>query len=275
MDLFTREDAKIILANKNVLLIGDSILRSIYQDTLSLLEVKDVATEEDLAQKGEELETYMGDVLDPSTGTLTTGRDYTEIRRYRNDNIQITFLFTTRITRGSIQEYLETVKDKAEPDIILVLSALWDVSRWSSTGPRLYEENCNKFLHMISDYFEDVFLIWLLTPPVSPDITGAILVENMQEELSKPIRFFVLEANTAAARVVAQHGYDVVDLHYHMLTQIHKRMDDGIHWTGPAVRFQTNLILAHIAESENVELPSRWAGTTNHALQHLVSVSRY
>ena len=58
----------------------------------------------------------------------------------------------------------------------------------------------------------------------------------------------------------ASHGYNVVDLHYYMMHQVHKRKHDGVHWTQDAVRFQTNLILTHFCLSRDLELPGNEKG---------------
>merc|ERR1711894_150571 len=78
------------------------------------------------------------------------------------------------------------------------------------------------------------------------------------EFLKHSMRFNVMEGNLMVAHAVAQQGYDVVDLHYWMTHQIHKRMPDGIHWTQDAVRLQTNILLTHYCLSRDLPLPGRW-----------------
>ena len=85
-------------------------------------------------------------------------------------------------------------------------------------------------------------MIWLTSPPISVNVTGGVYVQGMDE---RGFRFNVMEGNLMVATTTASHGYDVIDLHYHMLHQIHKRMPDGIHWTQQAVRFQLNTLPMH------------------------------
>jgi len=59
----------------------------------------------------------------------------------------------------------------------------------------------------------------------------------------------------------------VLDLHYWMTHQIHKRMPDGIHWTQDAVRLQLNIILTHFCLSRDIKLPGRWGGERNRPLE--------
>ena len=79
-------------------------------------------------------------------------------------------------------------------------------------------------------------------------------------------RFLILEGNKAIAQTVAAYGFDVLDLHYHSMMQMHKRMNDGMHWSSPAVRYQTNLVLSHISISRGIPLPKRWSGPSNKTL---------
>ena len=62
------------------------------------------------------------------------------------------------------------------------------------------------------------------------------------------------------ALTTAAYGFDVLDLHYWMTHQIHKRMPDGIHWTQDAVRLQLNIILTHVCLSRDIKLPGRQVG---------------
>ena len=45
-----------------------------------------------------------------------------------------------------------------------------------------------------------------------------------------------------------------------IMSQVHRRMPDGIHWTQAAVRFQVNLILTHVCRSRGLPLPGRSSG---------------
>lgn len=47
-------------------------------------------------------------------------------------------------------------------------------------------------------------------------------------------------------------------MHYYMLSQIHRRATDGIHWNPDAVRMQTNIILTHYCLSRQLPLPENW-----------------
>ena len=76
------------------------------------------------------------------------------------------------------------------------------------------------------------------------------------------------------AQTTAAYGFDVVDLHYWMTHQIHKRMPDGIHWTRDAVRLQLNIILTHFCLSRKLTLPGRWGGARNRPLESAEMIAK-
>ena len=51
-----------------------------------------------------------------------------------------------------------------------------------------------------------------------------------------------MESNQYAA---AAYGFDMLDMHYYMASQIHPRAADGIHWNSEAYRIQVNVFLTH------------------------------
>ena len=109
-------------------------------------------------------------------------------------------------------------------------------------------------------------LVWLTCPPIAVEVTGGVVVEGM-EGMVRGMRFNVMEANLMVATETAAAGYDVLDLHYHLMhqvcgmweyavltkievlnpyiLQVHKRMPDGLHWTQAAVRLQVIVCAVH------------------------------
>ena len=90
----------------------------------------------------------------------------------------------------------------------------------------------------------------------------------------RSMRFNVMEGNLMVAQTTAAYGFDVVDLHYWMTHQIHKRMPDGIHWTQDAVRLQLNIILTHFCLSRKLPLPGRWGGSRNRPLESAERIAK-
>merc|ERR1719193_2618843 len=249
-------------------------MRNIYQDFLYLLEKGDMTPHSMLRKKGVQIPSFEGDQLVDGTGGLTAGRNYKEIREYRGsrghmeDFMLANYFFLTQCFSWELEDFLLRFKRRhGSPDLILVLSALWDINRWGPEGIPNYIKNCRKLLSLVKNTFSySTQLIWLTSPPISVDIWGGFLVEGMEFQ-KRSMRFNVMEGNLMVAQTTAAYGFDVVDLHYWMTHQIHKRMPDGIHWTQDAVRLQLNIILTHFCLSRDIKLPGRWGGERNRPLE--------
>ena len=271
MATFLKADAIKTLEGKSVLFLGDSILRNIYQDFVTLLHTGSLTNHDILSKKGEQITSYLGDTLMNNTGKLVAGRDYREERRMlmEKNKIRVRYWFLTRCWSNSLQEYLDRVleEDGGSPDVVIVLSCIWDINRWGSGGIDKYKTNCQSLL----DYFEpfkktqvlrsfillilshsSLKVIWLTCPPISVEVWGGFMVEGV---VNAGIRFNIMEGNTMVANTVASMGQDVVDLHYWMLHMVYLRKADGLHWTQDAVRLQTNIILTHLCTSRDIPLP--------------------
>ena len=76
-DLFLCEDMRLLLRNKSICFIGDSVQRTIYKDFITLLQENRFASVMGLKAKGEQ--SYMGDTLVEGglkSGPLHNGVDY-------------------------------------------------------------------------------------------------------------------------------------------------------------------------------------------------------
>ena len=71
----------------------------------------------------------------------------------------------------------------------------------------------------------------------------------------KTMELHVLEANYYASKVAVENGHDVVDLHYFLRHQIHRRAEDCIHWDMTGHRRITNLVLTRISQTWGIKLP--------------------
>ena len=257
-DIFLQDDALKCLRGKSVVFLGDSIMRNIYQDFVTLLFTGKMSSHEHvLKKKGEMIPRYYGDRLVPGTGRLTKGRNFREERETRldKDDLVLRYYFLTQCWNSEVKRYLERSIRYRDPDLILVLSCLWDVNRWGPGGIKNYKANCEDLLRYVrKEMSSSTQLVWLTCPPISTEVRGGVVVDGMDV---RGMRFNVMEANLMVATNTAAHGYDVLDLHYHMMHQVHKRMPDGVHWTQAAVRFQVNHILTHWCLSRDLPLPHR------------------
>ena len=65
-----------------------------------------------------------------------SGRGYKEERDYVKENMLARFYFLTKCWSDHLKEFLLRVKkEDGDPDLILILSCLWDTNRWSSDNP--------------------------------------------------------------------------------------------------------------------------------------------
>jgi len=280
-DIFLKEDVRKHFKGKKVMFLGDSIMRNIYQDFVYLLEKGDLTPHSMLRKKGVQIESFEGDRLLPGTGELTSGRSYKEVREYTGsggamqDFMMATYCFLTRCYSRELEDFIMDFKRKhGAPDLILILSALWDINRWGPDGIPNYIKNCRSFLSLVRRNLpSSTQLIWLTSPPISVDVWGGLVVKGMEFQ-KRSMRFNVMEGNLMVAQTTAAFGFDVVDLHYWMTHQIHKRMPDGIHWTQDAVRLQLNIILTHFCLARKLPLPGRWGGARNRPLESAEMIAK-
>jgi len=225
-----------------------------------------------LKKKGEDMKTFCGDKLTLGTGVKTTGRNYWEERQFYGGeqlgHMTATFIFLTRCYSPDVVAYIkEYDQTHKPPDLIVILSALWDINRWGPDGIDDYVRNCPRLLQLLSQTFpSSTQVIWLTSPPIDVEVWGGFLVEGLEFQ-SLSMRFNVLEGNQMVANTCAAYSYDVVDLHYWMSHQIHKRMADGIHWTADAVRLQLNILLTHFCLSRDISLPHTIRAEPNRPLE--------
>jgi len=279
-EIFLKADARKSLKGKKLLFLGDSIMRNLYQDCVYLLENGGLTPYGELRRKGEQIPSFApGDHLVEGTGVLCSGRSYREVREYRSstrtaENISATYCFLTKCFSQELESFVRDHKAKqGSPDVIMMLSALWDINRWGPGGIKQYIKNCRAFLAFVRDIFpSSTQVIWLTCPPISVDVTGGMLLEEM-EFTKRSMRFNVMEANNMVAHNTAAFGYDVVDLHYWMTHQIHKRMPDGVHWNQDAVRLQLNIVLTHFCLSRKLPLPDTSGGIRNSPLESVMRIA--
>ncbi|KAH7977032.1 hypothetical protein HPB52_023214 [Rhipicephalus sanguineus] len=189
-------------------------------------------------------------------GKKHNGRDYREERLYRKNRTSISFYFLTRIYSEYVQRILADMTVGYAPDVIVVSSCLWDITRWGPNGVQEYKENLNRFFSDLNRILPSTSLvIWLTAAPLAQDVRGGFLIPQL-DFLKYSLRFHVLEANSFCRETADRYGIDVVDIHYHLRMFLEYRAEDGIHWLPKAVRLCTNLVLTHIAISWGFKGPS-------------------
>ncbi|XP_068083388.1 uncharacterized protein [Anabrus simplex] len=179
-----------------------------------------------------------------------------------SEGVHAEFHFITRCYSKDIEEMVHEWKKKplTAPDVIVINSCLWDISRWGPNGVPEYKDNLVKLMKLFKSCLpERTLVVWVTVPPLSNKIRGGLLIHQV-EFMQHTLRFEVMEANTFARQVVVPHGFDILDIHYYLRMQILGRAPDGIHWLPIPMRHITNLLLTHICLSWNYPLPGNFSG---------------
>ncbi|XP_046385587.1 PC-esterase domain-containing protein 1B-like isoform X2 [Ischnura elegans] len=226
-DIFTNVDIKMLFRGKFILILGSSNFRAVYRDIIWLLNFNKIIPEGHLRRKLDF--SYLGDRL-IKQGELNRGRDYVEMREYKKDGFHIKYNFITKCLTKEVEEMMHDIHEGncKPPDIVIVNSCLWDITRWGPNGVTLYKDNMRKlFSIMKSSLPSTTLVIFSTTPPVSQSCSAAFLVRQV-EFMRHSLRFEVMEANLFARQLVPTYGYNILDLHYHLRMQIHRWGPDGV-----------------------------------------------
>ncbi|XP_068212353.1 uncharacterized protein [Palaemon carinicauda] len=200
------------------------------------------------------------------------GRDYHEIREYQKDNIFFKYIFVTRAYNENLVEELKDIREGRTnpPKILLMNSFLWDLTRWGPLKEDEYKQNMVKLFKDIKQSLpSDTLVVWLSTLPIATErVKGGVFIQQV-EFVKHSMRFWILEGNKFAQQLCEAFGFNILDLHYHMRHELHRRATDGIHWDPAAVRYMTNIILTHIGLNLDEPLPGNFSSTTLDRLKEM------
>uniref|UniRef100_A0A3Q0S826 Family with sequence similarity 113 n=1 Tax=Amphilophus citrinellus TaxID=61819 RepID=A0A3Q0S826_AMPCI len=244
-----------LLHNKFIVVLGDSIQRSVYKDLVLLLQKEKYLSLRQLKTKGEmsfEQDCLVeGGCLDQ----MHNGTQYREVRQFQSAHHLVRFYFVTRIYSHYMQTVLEDFRHGLKPDVVIVNSCVWDISRYSCSWDDGYKENLHRFFDELHGVLpEETLVVWNLTMPLGEKIRGGFLVPEVCHHVSS-LRYDVIEANFYSGTLADAYGMDVLDLHFQFRFSLQHRMKDGIHWNAVAHRKITSLVLQHAAEAWGVILP--------------------
>uniref|UniRef100_A0A671S0Y2 Family with sequence similarity 113 n=1 Tax=Sinocyclocheilus anshuiensis TaxID=1608454 RepID=A0A671S0Y2_9TELE len=242
----TQRTAKQLLHNKFVVVLGDSIQRSVYKDLVLTLRRDAYLSVSQLKSKGEF--SFEQDCLVEGgrLGEMNNGTAYKEVRQYRTDHHLIRFYFVTRVFSRYMESILTDFETGMKPDLVIVNSCL-------STAIR-YLECHNYFSIKGAILLAESLVVWNMTMPLGKKIVGGFLVPEIQH-MGPTLRFDVIEANYFGATLANEYGFDVLDFHFQFRFSLQHRMQDGVHWNAVAHRQITCLLLEHVAQAWGVELP--------------------
>ncbi|XP_066924744.1 proteoglycan 4-like [Clytia hemisphaerica] len=257
MALYLHEDAKELLAGKTLVVIGDSVERSVYKDLVCLLQENRYLTDQELRKKGEE--SFIGDelVYGGVKGEMKNSIDYRESRYYKADNEACCRYYFVTICYGDyVEEVLQELS--CEPtDVIVMNSLLWDVHRHGKKGIEQYEQNLEKLVAALRRLLPDCLFIWLTTPPVHIKSKGGFLMRPGTDMVKiNEVKFcneIAREVFTNANNV--DRRFRIVDLDAVFKYFEHHRATDGVHWNERAHRRMSNMILEEVSKAFNKTVP--------------------
>ncbi|XP_064615706.1 uncharacterized protein LOC135479733 [Liolophura sinensis] len=256
-DCFLPEDATKLLRNKYVVFIGSSVMRSMYKDFVKLLQKNVWLSDFELRKKGEN--SFQGDELLAGgiKMNMSNGIQYREVRQYRTDHVLVRFYFITRCYNNYVESVFKELQNEPKPDLILLNSGLWDLTRYGANPVPAFKKNLNTAFTRLTEVVpNDCLLLWITCMPISQTAKGGVFVPEV-EHLKSLVPLELLQANAFSSELARSFGFDVLDLCFFFRNQLHRIADDGIHWDMTAHRRFTNLILSHVSEAWEIPLPGR------------------
>ncbi|XP_073525105.1 PC-esterase domain-containing protein 1A-like [Phyllobates terribilis] len=247
---FRSVDVRQLLHNKFVVVLGDSIQRSVYKDLVKFLQEDKFLSEAQLKRKGEF--TFENDSLieGGQMNELHNGTTYREVRQYRSGHHLVRFYFLTRVYSAYLESILSDFQSGPPPDVLIVNSCVWDVTRYNDQHLEGYKTNLDHlFLRLTEVLSPQCLIMWSMTMPIG--------YRNCEipEDTVHNLRMDMVEGNFFSATLADFHHLDVLDMHYHFRYDLRLRCRDAVHWNQVAHRKYTQILLTHIALAWGVEPP--------------------
>ncbi|CAI5439358.1 unnamed protein product [Caenorhabditis angaria] len=263
---YDKKIARSIFMNKHVVFIGDSLIRAMYKDLLSLLRHGNLTEPRDLKFPNE---THFEGDHQIDILPLEMNRVFRQAREFQSNHHLIQFFFTSRAMRKEHEKILLLMVEKNEiPDIIIMNSAIWDISRYhveSEQNTRTLEnetKTIDEYLQRLTMFLRRVRtilkpgskFIWILFPVVTESQKERGFI-NSNWLSYYHIRIRLMEANMRAAKIVKEAGFDVLDLSFHFRSSAFEnfRALDGVHWDNVATRFMNQLLIGHLIMTQKIK----------------------
>lgn len=255
MAIFFSRDVHELLENKKLVVIGDSIQRSVYKDLLCLWTQQDsrYLFQRELRAKGEL--SFLGDKLlhgGKLEGKMVNGIGYREVREFSDGKVFFKYYFVTRSYSEHMASILNELKT-LQPDVIVMNSTFWDLHHYGDTDLQQYKENLEKLLKDINEVFSPSLLfIWNAALPLAERCKGGFLRKGF---LTIPIDK-IKTANKFAWMATTEQKKVYLDLFTELKDRENfQQAEDGIHWGMRAHRKISNLILTEVCTAWNRRTP--------------------
>lgn len=255
MAIFFNENVRELLESKKLIVIGDSIQRSVYKDLICLWTQQDsrYLSEQELRAKGEL--SFLGDKLlqgGKLEGKMVNGVDYREVRQFSDGKVSFKYYFVTRSYSEHMMSILNELKT-FQPDVIVMNSTFWDLHHYGDSDMSQYRENLATLLDQIKEAFPPRMLfIWNAALPLAERCKGGFLRKGF---LTIPIDK-IKTANKFAWMATSSQNKVYLDLFTELKDKdTFQQAEDGIHWGMRAHRKISNLILTEICKAWNWKIP--------------------
>ncbi|XP_044132435.1 PC-esterase domain-containing protein 1A-like isoform X6 [Bufo gargarizans] len=250
MEWFSSADVRQLLHNKYVVVLGDSIQRSVYKDLVKMLQDDAFLSEAQLRKRGEE--TFQNDALVEGgvRNGMHNGTTFREVRQYRSGHHLVRFYFLTRVYSTYLESVLSDFRRGPQPDVLMANSCVWDVNRYNDKHLEAYKTNLDTMFQRLKEVLSPkCLIIWNMTMPVG------FKYNEVPECMVHNLRMDIVEGNFFSATLADLHKLDVLDMHYHFRCNLRLRCKDAVHWNQVAHRKYTQILLTHIAQAWGVEVP--------------------
>ncbi|KAJ3585706.1 hypothetical protein NHX12_014425, partial [Muraenolepis orangiensis] len=221
-----------------------------YKDLVLLLQKDACLTRSQLETKGEALFERDRLVEGGSLGPVSEGGAYKEVRQYRSEHHLVRFYFLTRVSSAYTGSVLEDLRTGLRPDLLIVHSWVWDVSRSSQKWFPGYQEHLHQFFEQLKSLTHDACLrLWILALPLANKHADAV-----DETISHLECAMQLTVNFCSSQLALAYGLDILDLHFHFRFSLRQRTADGVRWDDLGHRWATVLLLHHTAAAWGVKM---------------------
>ncbi|MEQ2187387.1 hypothetical protein GOODEAATRI_004240, partial [Goodea atripinnis] len=173
---------------------------------------------------------------------MNNGTEYREVRQFQSDHHLVRFYFVTRVFSTYMQSIIKDFRQGLKPDVVIVNSCVWDISRYNPKWIDDYKENLKLFFDELKMVLpQETLVIWNLTMPLGERIKGGFLVPEIEHKAPQ-LRYDVIEANFCGWTLASCCEMDVLDLHFQFRFSLQHRTKDGVHWNAIAHRRITALL---------------------------------
>ena len=113
----------------------------------------------------------------------TNGIGYREVREFQVDYYLVRFYFVTSCHGAYIESILDDFQNDVQPDIVMMNSSLWDITRYGAKSVDMFEINIVRLLDRLKQVLlPHCMFIWLTTLFVSSEMRGGFLIPTIEHK---------------------------------------------------------------------------------------------